>query len=1297
MDCTESTSDISPSETPSKSRRIVSFYPTSTGSTALWPDDLPIGTDALTYPQGHSNHQLGSVTGLHAWIIEARSPLIAAAFESSVSGKRLHLDSLDPGTVLPFVRFLYTGYYAQIGDWEDVPTSVWLHCRMYYLGHLYDLADLKSQAYVNVLRQCEFGCSSPCMPIDLCPAIDFVYRHLSGHDAISDALVQYCVTRCLSHKLHENAEFRNVAFFVRAFHQDLTKACRDRDYEDESAAIIIQLPYMNYAPATYASTEHPPISRFEDIINHYHSDDRFDNISPKKRQRVTFDERQTSPTKVLKLQESTEQPVSKLALRQAPEKKAAVASENQSTLECEAKLPDVDATPETQQCLSQKSHQQQPQMIITSRTSSQQVAPTRRPSAREVTSLAQMMIAKAKEEEGLRMPSAVEIFSNAQRMMANLSEKGKAQVREGTLRSMSEEQIQQALARKQDPLFQHIYEQAEQEVMDEWMVAKAPGVQQQQADLPLRPAFPATSKTMEKQPGRPLFPSSGRVLEDEAIHKDENLPIWKRRDMTGTNPGLSQAFATLRSQEKQSQGDQSIESAASQKQSGPDLYQPKKDWRQRKAMDAKLKAFHKPNPSAKSTQDDPFKDCPEPTTPIASVTPSAPPRVIHYPSVSKPLNAGTNNGNHALQDYQMQLMLLEQQNKKRLLMARQYQDSMTSSPPSTNIQPDVPNDYQMQLRLLEQQNAKRLLGTRQYQDLMAHPLDAGNNAGNNAQPDAPKEDRQMQLRLLEQQNKRRLLGTQQEQDSMTYPCGPTVNAGNNMQPAVPAAVSKLQHETSHACSPPMNASINSGNHALQDYQMQALLLEQQNKKRLLMARQEHDSMARPLDTGNNMQPDVPAAVPELQHETSHPCSPPTNAFAKMQPAKQEYFQMQLRLLEEQNKKRLLMARQEQDSMTHPYCPIPNTSTEMQPALPQAASKLQNETSSESCPRRAYTPPSVRNRRDSGSMVVSSAVDAATEPSTPAGASTSSPPPVPDPDQISAVSLSDQSFQLMLLEQQNKKRVIMQREAERESIERASASDQSPVPTPDRISFFDHPDDQFQLMLLGQKEKKRLIMQRQENLDPASASTKSHVPAPHATSRPTAVAPPGSDRRRGSVRRVDFDFDAFVEADRKEFESLGRRNDLSHNTEDGAHSGSEDATRNISRPAAAAPGSDHKQSDFTFASQNEGENDVLADFDFDAFLETNVMDGAFEFDESPIEHEDLGRHNSLFFESDSEHGAASDSDAQSWVDVAMEPTNSSGGMSPSDAATAAISGAPSVPVPSPTRRSPSHSDSEWELC
>lgn len=41
---------------------------------------------------------------------------------------------------------------------------------------------------------------------------------------------------------------------------------------------------------------------------------------------------------------------------------------------------------------------------------------------------------------------------------------------------------------------------------------------------------------------------------------------------------------------------------------------------------------------------------------------------------------GAGGSNHALQDYQMQLMLLEQQNKKRLMMARQEQDSMGNIP-----------------------------------------------------------------------------------------------------------------------------------------------------------------------------------------------------------------------------------------------------------------------------------------------------------------------------------------------------------------------------------------------------------------------------------------------------------------------------------------------------------------------------------------------------------------------------------------------------------------------------------------
>jgi hypothetical protein len=50
-------------------------------------------------------------------------------------------------------------------------------------------------------------------------------------------------------------------------------------------------------------------------------------------------------------------------------------------------------------------------------------------------------------------------------------------------------------------------------------------------------------------------------------------------------------------------------------------------------------------------------------------------RLGGQPMQGGPAAAAAQSGNHALQDYQMQLMLLEQQNKKRLMMARQEQDN----------------------------------------------------------------------------------------------------------------------------------------------------------------------------------------------------------------------------------------------------------------------------------------------------------------------------------------------------------------------------------------------------------------------------------------------------------------------------------------------------------------------------------------------------------------------------------------------------------------------------------------------
>ena len=78
-------------------------------------------------------------------------------------------------------------------------------------------------------------------------------------------------------------------------------------------------------------------------------------------------------------------------------------------------------------------------------------------------------------------------------------------------------------------------------------------------------------------------------------------------------------------------------------------------------------------------------------------------------------------GNHALQDYQMQMMLLEQQNKKRLLMARQEREAVSPenvcSEGGRALQGRLTlQDYQTQLMSLDQQNKKRLLMARQEKD-----------------------------------------------------------------------------------------------------------------------------------------------------------------------------------------------------------------------------------------------------------------------------------------------------------------------------------------------------------------------------------------------------------------------------------------------------------------------------------------------------------------------------------------------------------------------------------------------------
>ncbi|KAI6909425.1 hypothetical protein KC318_g14912 [Hortaea werneckii] len=250
----------------------------------------PSGDATLSYPD--TNGQLASINNINIWLIEERSPLLYMAFDHSRNGRpHLHLESLTRMTALPFLRFLYTGSYAltsAAGDlYEDVPTSVLLHCQLYRLGDIYDLAELKQQAYLNVLRQCEFGCSSPEKPIDLCAAIRFLYEHLPNHTNVIEAILNYCVTCFISHRLAQDPDFQQLAYEPRPFHQKLCWMATERGQDDaEAASAIIQMPFQPYIPETYASREEPSNKRLSDVIYHFHSDDPLDHFAKKRKTRI---------------------------------------------------------------------------------------------------------------------------------------------------------------------------------------------------------------------------------------------------------------------------------------------------------------------------------------------------------------------------------------------------------------------------------------------------------------------------------------------------------------------------------------------------------------------------------------------------------------------------------------------------------------------------------------------------------------------------------------------------------------------------------------------------------------------------------------------------------------------------------------------------------------------------------------------------------------------------------------------------------------------------------------------------
>ena len=88
--------------------RQIAASETSRAETAFM-DHFPPSNTSLTFI--NSSNQLESIPNINLRVVAERSPLLAAAFEQARGRCLLHLETLTSLTAIPFLRFLYTGYY----------------------------------------------------------------------------------------------------------------------------------------------------------------------------------------------------------------------------------------------------------------------------------------------------------------------------------------------------------------------------------------------------------------------------------------------------------------------------------------------------------------------------------------------------------------------------------------------------------------------------------------------------------------------------------------------------------------------------------------------------------------------------------------------------------------------------------------------------------------------------------------------------------------------------------------------------------------------------------------------------------------------------------------------------------------------------------------------------------------------------------------------------------------------------------------------------------------------------------
>jgi hypothetical protein len=181
-----------------------------------------------------SDGSMTTINDLNLDIIGCRCPLLAISFEHGASGiPRASMEAASLDLVVYFLRFLYTDDYVSFDGDRAVPCSLLLHAQLCRMADIFEVPELQALAHMNVIQETEMACSLPSAPLDLSQAIRFIYTYLVDQRPLIDTILHYCVGCFLQHKLGSNESFRQVAFELRPFHQDLCRTSFKRGFQDD--------------------------------------------------------------------------------------------------------------------------------------------------------------------------------------------------------------------------------------------------------------------------------------------------------------------------------------------------------------------------------------------------------------------------------------------------------------------------------------------------------------------------------------------------------------------------------------------------------------------------------------------------------------------------------------------------------------------------------------------------------------------------------------------------------------------------------------------------------------------------------------------------------------------------------------------------------------------------------------------------------------------------------------------------------------------------------------------------------